>query len=79
MNEQETTIFNRITGFGVYKVEAERVQQGDFMGTRVVVYAATEDPVKDFFFPDYAGMTDKEIAEVVANNLRMELWNSVRP
>jgi len=79
MTEQETTILNRVIGFAVHKIEAERVQQGEFMGTRIVAYAATEDPVKEFFFPDYAGMSDAEMAEVVANNLREELWNSVRP
>lgn len=79
MTEQETTIFNRVIGFGVHKVEADWVQQGEFMGTRVVVTAAADWVAKDFFFPDYANMSDAEMAEVVANNLREELWKNIRP
>lgn len=79
MSADVNTIFHRVSGFGVTKVEVEpEVQQGDFKGTRIVVYRANGLPA-DFFFPDYANMSDAEMAEVVANNLREEKWNSLRP
>lgn len=79
MNEQEMTIFNRIIGFGAYKVEIEKgVAQDEFKGLIVNVFVDHGEPM-DFFFPDYAQMSDAEMAEVIANNLREELWRRVRP
>ena len=77
MNEQETAIFNRVTGFAVHKIEASRETREDFDGT--VVTAHRHDEELDFFFPDYADMSNEEMAEVVANNLREALWNSLKP
>lgn len=81
MNDDELTIFNRVAGFGVYKVEIETAYTSDnykWEGVKVDVYIDPDAP-KDFFFPDYAQMTLVEMAEVVANNLREELWNSLKP
>lgn len=76
MTEQEQTLFNRVTGFGVHEVKAVNGARRDpFQGTEVTVYK--DDKEFDFFFPDYADMSDEEMAEVIANNLREELWNSL--
>lgn len=76
MSEYVQVIFHRIAGFGVSSVIIRPgVERETFKGTEVEVIFPDRDMI-DFFFPDYAGMTDVEMAEVIANNLREELWNS---
>lgn len=77
MNEVEQTIFNRVAGFGVDRVYSNRTQREDFDG--LAVFVENKENVMTFFFPDYAGMTPEEMGEVVANNMRMENWNSLMP
>jgi len=81
MNIQEMVIFNRIIGYGINEVTAingarrESSEHENFTGTEVIVRKGEVE--RDYFFPDYAGMSDAEMAEVIANNLKEELWNSL--
>ena len=76
MSDDVQVIFHRIAGFGVSSVTIRPgVERETFKGTEIEVIFPDRD-MMDFFFPDYAGMNDAEMAEVIANNLREELWNS---
>lgn len=79
MSPQEEVIFARIAGYRPNDVVVTRSEREGFEGTRVTVVGPWHRSDFDFFFPDYANMSDAEMAEVVANNLREEKWNSLRP
>lgn len=73
---REQIILARVAGFGIMKVTSETDERDGYPGVRIDVYQVDVDEPLDFFVPDYAQMSDGEMGEVVANNLREELWNS---
>lgn len=73
---REQVVLARVAGFGIWKVNIEDDERDGYPGVRIDVYKIDNDDPLDFFIPDYAQMRDGDMGEVVANNLREELWNS---